>query len=278
MRGEFLDVGGARLYYYAAGRRDAAAAGDRSPVVLLHGFPTSSHLWTSVASQLPDGHRVVVLDLLGYGRSDRPGERPLGIRAHAERVLAALDLLKVQRACLVGHEMGAAIALLLATRWPTRVSHLGLVSAAAYDAWPTRDLKLARASLPLTRHLPGNLMLGVLRRDLARGFVEHERGMHSVDMYLRPFTQPEGTEVLAAHLEQLDGDEVQALGARMKDVVQPTAVVWGADDPFLPRTVGERLAGDIPGATLHVVPEARHFLPEEAPHQLAGALSTLLNR
>ena len=72
MRGEFVDVGGARLYYYAAGSRGAG-----EPIVLIHGFPTSSHLWRDVVPLLPTGRRVVVLDLLGYGRSDPPMERDL---------------------------------------------------------------------------------------------------------------------------------------------------------------------------------------------------------
>ena len=81
MRGEFVDIGGARLYYYAVGTRGAG-----EPIVLLHGFPTSSHIWSRVAPLLPNGHRVVVLDLLGYGRSDRPSGRPLGPRGRQHRV------------------------------------------------------------------------------------------------------------------------------------------------------------------------------------------------
>ncbi|MGH7618691.1 MAG: alpha/beta fold hydrolase, partial [Gemmatimonadaceae bacterium] len=86
MRGEFLDLSGARIYYYAAGTR---GAGD--PVVFLHGFPTSGHLWSDVVPLMPAGHRIVVLDHLGYGRSDRPLSRPVDIRAHAERVVQVLD-------------------------------------------------------------------------------------------------------------------------------------------------------------------------------------------
>ena len=86
MRGEFIDVGGARLYYWATGTR-----GGGEPIVLLHGFPTSSHLWARMAGCLPEGHRVLVVDLLGFGRSDRPRGRPLGVRAHAERVIELLE-------------------------------------------------------------------------------------------------------------------------------------------------------------------------------------------
>jgi haloalkane dehalogenase len=60
MRGEFVDLSGARLYYYAAGSR-----GSGEPVVFIHGFPTSSHLWADVIPLMPTGHRRVLLDLLG---------------------------------------------------------------------------------------------------------------------------------------------------------------------------------------------------------------------
>lgn len=273
MRGEFLDVGGARLYCYAAGRR-----GDGVPVVLLHGFPTSSHLWSGVVPLLPDGHRVLVVDQLGFGRSDRPSGLPVDLRGHAERVIGLLDLLRIEQACIVGHEMGGGVAQQVAVRWPTRVSHLGLVSAAAFDCWPARELKLARAMLPLTRHLPPTFLLSLLRRDLARGYVDHERGLRSVEMYLRPFASPEGREALVAHLAQLDAESTAAVAARLDAVVAPTTIVWGADDPFLPASTGRRLHAALPGSTLHILPDLRHFLPEEAPRQVATHLSELLTR
>jgi pimeloyl-ACP methyl ester carboxylesterase len=58
----------------------------------------------------------------------------------------------------------------------------------------------------------------------------------------------------------------------------PTAVMAGAHDPYLAPSVAERLAGDIPGAVLEVVPDARHFLPEDAPRAVADAITRLLAR
>ncbi|MDB4884847.1 MAG: hydrolase, partial [Gemmatimonadetes bacterium] len=58
----------------------------------------------------------------------------------------------------------------------------------------------------------------------------------------------------------------------------PAAVVWGADDPFLPVAMGRALAAAVPGATLDVVDDARHFIPEDAPRQVADALGRLLKR
>src|SRR5437867_13088401 len=113
MRGEFVDLSGARLYYYAAGTRGAG-----EPVVFLHGFPTSRHLLSDVVPLVPSGDRVVVVDLLGYGRSDRPEGRPVGIRAHAERVIELFDGLAINFACVAGHDVGSGIAQWLAVRYP----------------------------------------------------------------------------------------------------------------------------------------------------------------
>ncbi|HUF30679.1 MAG TPA: alpha/beta fold hydrolase, partial [Gemmatimonadaceae bacterium] len=101
MRGEFLDLDGARLYYYAAGVR-----GEGEPIVFLHGFPTSSHLWRDVVPLVPPGHRVVVVDLLGFGRSDLPTGRDVSLGGHAQRVLQLLDQLRIERATIVGHDTG----------------------------------------------------------------------------------------------------------------------------------------------------------------------------
>lgn len=273
MRGEFVDIGGARLYYFAAGTR-----GGGEPIVLLHGFPTCSHLWQPLVPLLPEGRRIVVLDLLGFGRSDPPGALPLDIRAHAERVLVLLDLLGINRACLVGHDVGGGIAQAVAVRAPHRVSHLCLVSSVAFDDWPSREVKLARATIPLTRHLPPSWLTGVLRTDLARGYVDETLGTHSVERYVKPFATPAGRDLLMAHFEALDPADTLEIGGRLGTVPAPTAVVHGAHDPFLPLAGARRLQQAIRGATLDVHESGRHFLPEESPEWLADVLASLLDR
>lgn len=273
MRGEFVDVDGARLYYYAAGSR-----GVGEPVVFIHGFPTSSHLWRDVVPLVPEGHRVVVLDLLGYGRSDRPLARDLSIKGHAERVIGLLDALRITYASVVGHELGGGIAQYLAVRYPTRVARLALVDSVAFDEWPTRQVRLARATLPLTRHLPAGWLLSMVRSELERGYVTEDRATRSIDLYLKPFNQPEGRDVLVQHLQALDHGETTALQTRLKDIVAPTAVVHGAHDPFLPPAVARRLQEAIPGATLDIVPDVRHFTPEDAPETVATILARWLAR
>lgn len=273
MRGEFLDLDGVRLYYYAAGSRGAG-----EPIVLIHGFPTSGHLWSDVVPELPAGHRVVVLDLLGFGRSDPPRGHAVDIRSHAERLMSVLDHLGINYACLVGHDIGGGIAQYAAIRYPHRVSRMALVSSVAFDGWPSREVRIARAMLPLTRHLPPSWILSVVRTDLLRGYSDHERGTHEIDLYLRPFSESAGRDTLVRHLQQLDSRDTAALAPRLKDVVCPTAVLWGDQDPFLPHALGARLAAAIPGATFDLVQGAGHFLPEEHPGAVVACISALLGR
>ena len=273
MRGEFLDLNGVRLYYYAAGSRGAG-----EPIVLLHGFPTSGHLWSDVVPLLPSGHRVVVLDLLGYGRSDPPREMRVDLRSHADRLIRVLDHLGINVACLVGHDIGGGVAQSAAIRHPHRVSRLCLVNTVAFDAWPARAVKLARSMLPLARHLPPSWILSVVRADLLRGYVDHERGARDIDLYLRPFAAAHGRDALVSHLRGLDCAETESLAPRLKDIVSPTTIMWGEHDPFLPAALGDRLRAAIPNSTLAVVRNAKHFVPQEAAHEVAATIRSLLQR
>lgn len=273
MRGEFVDVGGTRLYYYAAGSR-----GSGEPIVLIHGFPTSSHLWRDVVPLLPSGRRVVVLDLLGYGRSDRPMERDLSIKGHADRVIALLDALRIQYAAVVGHDLGGGIAQYLAVRHPTRVERLCLIDSVGFDEWPTRQIRMAKATLPLTRHLPTTWILSALRSEMERGYAQEVRGARSIDIYIRPFCSPEGRDVLVEHLEALDPEETVALSPRLGEIMAPTAVITGAHDPFLASNVARQLHEAIPHSTLDVIPDVRHFTPEESPDAISTIMEQWLKR
>ena len=273
MRGEFVEVGGARLYYYAAGTR-----GKGEPIILLHGFPASSHLWRDVVPHLPGGHRVVVSDLLGYGRSDRPGDHDLSIPGHAHRVAGLMDALRIKRAAIVGHDLGGGIAQHLAVENADRVSRLALIASVGFDAWPPRELRMAKGALAFAKRMPPKPLMNALRRALKGAYEEEEHGAHSVDMYLRPFETPGGKEALIAHVGALDAEETMALAPRLKGIDVPTAVIWGAGDPFMPLAIGKKLQKAIPGATLDVLNDVMHYPPETAPESCAEILTAWLRR
>jgi pimeloyl-ACP methyl ester carboxylesterase len=275
MRGEFVDTDNKRIYYYAAGTRNAD---ERPPVLLLHGFPLSSRLWHLVARDFPDGHRLIVCDLPGFGRSealdpytdDAPCERS------AEAIRALLDELGVARAGIVAHGTSGGIAQALAVRHPDRVSHLALVASTGFGVRPRRLGALARALEPLTRAAPSGVLAGLVHGSARRGFADPDRTDLSLDACLRPFADRAGRAVLARHLRALARDDGAGWSARLGELRMPALVACGRDDPFLPLSLGERLAAAIPGARLEVIDGARHFVPEDTPDQLIRHLATLL--
>lgn len=273
MRGEFVEVSGGRLYYYATGTRGAG-----EPVVLLHGFPTSSHLWSQVAPLIPAGHRVVVLDLLGYGRSDPANESDMGVGGHARRVLQLLDVLGIGQAAITGHDLGAAIAFEMAVRAPTRVTRLCLVNPlTASPSWGVAVDTVGRWA-SLVGYTSPSFMTSVLRSRLRRGYVSPERGSHSIDQYLRPFAGSVGQRSLIAHLAAQRAALPAERDADLARIAVPTAIVCGADDPFRSSSVSERLHQQISGATMEVIPGARHYVPEEDPQVVARVITDLLSR
>jgi pimeloyl-ACP methyl ester carboxylesterase len=229
MRGEFIDLAGERLYYYAAGSR-----GSGEPIVLVHGFPTSSHLWLDVVAKLPPGHRVVVLDLLGFGRSDAPAAAHYTIAAHGRRLLLLLDALKIDRTCLAGHGIGGSIALWVALNEPARVSRLALIGSG--DAFG--------GALGLMLRLPGWASLPLVRRAIARGYADRERGHRSAELYLKPFSDAEGVEILRRHVAQLSDGESSRFAARIGEAGVP-ALSWSGRSAFEPEEAPSDVAAKI---------------------------------
>jgi pimeloyl-ACP methyl ester carboxylesterase len=271
MRGEFVDVAGTRLYYYAAGSRGAG-----EPVVLLHGFPMSSRLWHAVARDFTPGHRLVVCDLPGFGRSD-PARDP-GAASAARTLLGLLDDLRIDRACLVGHGFGGTIAMRLALEAPARVSRLALISVPPAGEWPRRMARLARALLPLTRILPPGFLAGLVQGSMLKGFADRERSRLTLDTCLHPFTSASGRDHLARQLRVLAAAPRDDLTARLAALHLPTAILWGATDPFLAPVLAAQLHAALPGSTLDIIPDASHFVPEDAPQRVIERVGELLKR
>ena len=216
MRGEFIDLSGQRIYYYAAGNRGAG-----EPIVLIHGFPTSSHLWLDVVAKLPPGHRIVVLDLLGFGRSDAPPNADYTIGGHGERLVRLLDALRIDRAVIVGHGTGGAIALWAGLTIPERVTRIVLIGSSTSEGWFSRERRAARAFYDFVLRMPPSVWMPIIRGAIARSYSDPERGKRSAEMYLAPFAQNGGARVLRKHLADLEPAAIASIRDRSAQIKLP---------------------------------------------------------
>lgn len=271
MRGEFVEVGDHRLYYYAAGTR-----GQGDPIILIHGFPSTSHLWSNLVSLLPAGHRVVVPDLLGCGRSD-PGERDdLSIGGHGARMVGLMDALGIARACLVGHHMGACVAIRVAADAPQRVSHLALLHPLAGDVTLTGTLAVIRAFMPLMRLTPMAWLRGPLRSELIRWYSDEGRGRASAEQYVSAWQKPTRWRQFLRQLGALNATDVMECTRLLRTLTIPVSVVASDNDPAVPRVALDRVRESLPDVPLDIIRDARHFSPEESPERVAGVIARLL--
>lgn len=284
MRGEFVDLSGVRVYCYAFGSRGAG-----EPIVLVHGAFTSSHLWQDLLPRLPKGHRVLVLDLLGHGRSDPPRGASMTVAAHAERVGQLLDVMGVPTASLVGHGMGAAVATYVAHRLPSRVARLALVNPTLLAATPRDAVLSARISrltslLPLWRHLSPGWLASALHSALLPAYAHRDIGAHSLDLYLNTFRSREGRDAACAQLLALRDSRADTAAALRAGAIEcPVTLAVGTLDPWLSESRTARLTEALQAATdnrvvVERLPGVAHVAPEEAPDRLGTLVAELLTR
>jgi len=284
MRGEFVDIGGVRVYCYAFGSR-----GVGEPIVLIHGCFLSSHLWQDVLPRLPKGHRVLVLDLLGHGRSDPPGRASMTVAAHAARLAQLLDVMGVPSASLVGHGAGAAVAARVAQQFPARVAHLALVNPSLLGATPQDSVVSARidrvaALVPLWRRLSAGWVSSALHSALLPSYAHRDNGARSLDLYLRTFRTREGRDAACAQLQALRASRSDSAAALSPGAIAcPVTLAIGSLDRWLTNARIERLVTALNAATSdHLTVErmsgVAHVAPEEAPDRLGTLVAELLAR
>jgi pimeloyl-ACP methyl ester carboxylesterase len=243
------------------------------PILLLHGFGTSSFLWRNVAPEIAAArHTAIAVDLLGYGESDRPLDTDFGIAAQTEYVDRALTALRVPRADVVGVDLGGAVALRLAAVKRDRVSHLILVNTLTAESTPADDVRALQRNTArfVLRVATGILGAAPLLRPLLEGSVADRAHMpwRLVARYLAPYVGQDGVRHLLALAASVSAHDLDA--APPTAVQAPTLVVRGEADRWLEDGAAQSLTAAIRNARLVRLPGVGRLVPEETPEQLAG--------
>jgi haloalkane dehalogenase len=234
------------------------AQGEGDPIVLLHGMPTWGYVWYGLMVDLAQTHRVLVPDMLGFGFSDKRDCFDRSIARQAEMIDLWLDSIGVQRAMIVGHDIGGGVALRLATLFPERVSRLCLLNTVSYDSWPIEAM-LQLGHPGARRRLPASSLVALLKLALRQGF-DHTPNGDFVDGLVAPYSTEVGKESLIRCASALNTNQTMDIAPLLMKLQVPTLIVWGVEDRYQPVRYAERLAWDIPGARLVRVKDAKHFV------------------
>ena len=256
-----------------------AERGPRGAFVLLHDLPGGAFVWQQVMPVLAGtGRAVYAFDLLGYGESDHPWPADETIWGHADALAPALEDLGLTDIVLVGFGVGGGAAQVLATRLARHVpAALALVNTYAYNFahaadWPMTQMA-QRQDPDAPRHTTTEQALADLRATLPAGAANPKYLAGSaLDAYVNEWNSDLGRECLFQHIRQMLPEYTLAVASDVKRLEIPTLIVWGEQDQVTPLTIGRRLASDIPGARLSVVPSAGHLILDDAPDALGRAL------
>jgi 2-hydroxymuconate-semialdehyde hydrolase len=256
----------------SAGELAYADEGDGPAVVLLHGFPTSSHLWRDLVPILAPRFRAIAPDLLGYGRSSKPEDlSALTIRAQAGHVRELLDRTGIDEFAVIGHDIGGGVAQLLALEGG--VSTMVLVDSISFDSWPIEAVRMLQAADP--DETDEEYVRGVVGMALDLGLA-HEDRLAAADReaYLRPWLEAPAALVRAARA--VDGVGLAGTGERLRALDTRALLVWGEEDPYQPAELVERLADLLPGSTAALLPGCAHFVTEDAPEAVLPLIAEYL--
>ncbi len=252
--GKFANVFGARIHY--------VDAGSGSVVVLLHGLADDVGVWESVIPALAAKHRVIALDQVGFGRSDKP---LLDYRAatFVDFLDGFLNELKIDRASLVGNSLGGWVAADFALAHPERIDRLVLCDAAGYAAVPkTMDPRALNALRLASRE--DIRYLGPLT-------FHDKRFYEDVDLaFKQRVTAGDGYTVNQVLDSILRGEDV--LDGRVGAIHKPTLILWGREDKLIPLSFAERFHKEIAGSRLEIIDNCGHMPHVECADKFNQAL------
>jgi pimeloyl-ACP methyl ester carboxylesterase len=261
------------LDWAPTGESYAATSGGEA-VVLVHGYGSSMKSYLPVVPDLRRHHRVIAVDLPGFGFSDRrPGD--YSAEALADVLVQILEQKQLGRVHLVGHSWGASIALAFALRHPERLARLVVISGWLYEEQILPFMRWAR--LPglgeslFAVHYTQQMGEKIYFNFYDPKWVTNEMVDEVVEITRRPGT-------VAAALAAARGMHFVAREQRHKEIDHEALLVWGAEDRVAHPVFGERLARELPHARLVLIPACGHIPMIECQGPTAAALTDFLDR
>jgi pimeloyl-ACP methyl ester carboxylesterase len=252
------------------------SAGQGHPVVCLHGLGgTKASFLSTVSALAPAGHRVIAVDLPGFGESSKPLSGAYDAPFFADAVTELLDALEIDRAHVIGNSMGGRVAIEVGLRAPERSERIVLLSPALAWLRPRQWDWLLRFDLPklgLIQPTPRWAVEPIVRALVPGG----DKGWAAagVDEFLRAFLTPRGRHAFYEAARNIYLDEPhgeRGFWTRLKALSPEAMFVWGRQDQLVPISFMKHVEEALPAAR-HVELDCGHVPQMEAPVETHRAI------
>ena len=263
VRSEYVLLPEGRVHYYDAEPRFAPEHG--VPLVLVHGLGDRGEAWAPMLKRLKKaGFHVYAPDLLGYGRSPKPGDSDYSIETEEKFVADFIQGIGLQKPDVAGWSMGGWIVLKLALDHPEMVDRV-----VVYDAAGLRE------GQPVP---PANVFHPQTPDDVQQ-----------LNHLLEPKSKPLPNFVAVDAMHKLQGEQnvidknlasmfsgTDALDGQLSKLTEPLLIVWGADDKLTPLAVGEKMHSLVPSSELDIAEGCAHLAPRVCSARVAAATADFL--
>lgn len=257
---EWLDAGGAKVRAVRAGKGDTT-------LLLLHGYGESLTTWRAVFDRLAAHSKVIAIDLPGFGGSAKP-DTSYSLAALTTRLSSFIDQWTSGPVVVVGHSMGGELAASLALARPDRIKVVILIAPAGY--------RIGLGGIADSMYPAKARRLG---RYLAyRSFITpiHDPGWLAEPDSVADYDQTGDTAYAKSAARVLEDFDFRGLRDRFSQLVQPTLLIWGGNDPVVPYPVGDTLSRLIPCVRFVAFPTAFHRPHAETPDTVLSVIQTFL--
>lgn len=249
--------------------------GDGAPILMIHGSGPGVSAWANWRGVLADmgkTNRVVAPDMVGFGYTEVPEGRDLGIGVWLDQLVSLLDNLELPKVHLVGNSFGGAIALHFTRKYPQRVAKLALMGAVSSSFPITEGLDKVWGYTPSHENMRELMNVfvhnkGLISEDLIKLRFEasKQRGMDKVYESLFPAPRQQWVDVLALPDEGL------------RSIKQPTLILHGRDDQVIPFSASLRAFDLIPNASLLAFGGCGHWTQIEKRNEFVRAVLAFFN-
>ncbi len=263
-------VGAHKIHYVDEGPTEPPAEGAPGPVLFVHGNPTWSFYWRDYIRDLRGAHRVVAIDHLGCGLSDKPAEGPYRLADHIDRLESLVVALDLKNVTLLMHDWGGAIGMGMAARQPDRIARIGVFNTAAFPS-PRMPFRIAVCRVPGIGPLAVRGLNGFAGAAI---YMATEKGL-APDVragLLAPYDSWANRVAVQRFVEDIPLKATHPSWATLLEVEQglakfadrPVLIGWGDKDWCFNHTFRQDWERRFPGAEVHRYADAGHYVLEDA--------------
>jgi pimeloyl-ACP methyl ester carboxylesterase len=260
-KGKFIAVDGKKVHYLEAG--------SGPPVILIHGFLYHTVMWKQNINALAEKFKVYVIDLWGWGYSERLGEKEYSFERYGKQIVGFMDAMNIKKATLVGQSMGSGISVYMAAHYPEKVDRLILVGPAVLPNPMTTIGKIYQ--LPFIGEFMNAIPGDALMKNNIRTVWFFDKNKAS-DEYCKEVLQPLCIKGSYAGLmfilrNVLKEPYVEKEANLLSKMNIPTLIIHGREDKAVPLDRSQKLNGLWKGSKLVIFEKAGHTPHEEYPEK-----------